>query len=99
MRGRIRNGFGTWEFELHEDGRADLMSFVPVKQPPSEDGILRGLGDVVAAATKAVGIQPCGPCKKRREALNRLVPFERKAPAAGVHPDAATGDERTGGAT
>lgn len=35
----------------------------------------RGLGDVVAAATKAVGIKPCGGCQKRREALNRMVPF------------------------
>lgn len=36
---------------------------------------LRGLGDLVAAATKAVGIKPCGGCQKRREALNRMVPF------------------------
>lgn len=35
----------------------------------------RGLGDVVAAATKAVGIKPCGGCAKRREALNHMVPF------------------------
>ena len=36
---------------------------------------LRGLGDVVAAATKAIGIQPCGGCKKRQDWLNRAVPF------------------------
>jgi hypothetical protein len=38
-------------------------------------GKLRGLGDVVAAVTSAVGIQPCGGCKKRQESLNKLVPF------------------------
>lgn len=38
---------------------------------------LRGLGDVVARITPAVGIKPCGGCKKRQEALNRIVPFKR----------------------
>lgn len=33
-----------------------------------------GLGDVVAGATKAVGVKPCGGCQKRREALNRATP-------------------------
>lgn len=42
----------------------------PAAQPP-----LRGLGDVVAAVTSAVGITPCGGCKQRQAALNRLVPF------------------------
>ncbi len=36
---------------------------------------MRGLGDVVAAVTTAVGIKPCGKCKERQAALNRLVPF------------------------
>ncbi len=31
-----------------------------------------GLGDAVAAITQKVGIQPCGGCKKRQEALNRV---------------------------
>ena len=35
----------------------------------------RGLGDVIASATKAVGISPCGGCQQRQDALNRLVPF------------------------
>jgi hypothetical protein len=38
---------------------------------------LRGLGDVVAAITSAVGIPPCGGCEERRDALNRIVPFSR----------------------
>lgn len=38
-----------------------------IMQPP-------GLGDVVAGATKAVGIQPCGKCQRRRQALNAATP-------------------------
>jgi hypothetical protein len=52
----------------------------PVEDPaPSR---WRGLGDVVASATKAVGIKPCGGCQRRREALNRMVPFGASQPAA-----------------
>ena len=36
---------------------------------------MRGLGDVIAAVTSAVGIKPCGGCKERQEALNKAVPF------------------------
>jgi hypothetical protein len=39
---------------------------------------MRGVGDVIAAATKAVGIEPCTPCKARQQRLNELLPF--KAP-------------------
>jgi hypothetical protein len=31
----------------------------------------RGIGDTVAKITKAVGIKPCGGCKKRRRKWNR----------------------------
>lgn len=33
-----------------------------------------GAGDVVAAATKRLGMTPCSPCEARRRALNQLVP-------------------------
>ena len=33
-----------------------------------------GLGDVVAAATKAVGIKPYKPCEKRQAQLNGWLP-------------------------
>jgi len=33
-----------------------------------------GLGDVVAGATKAVGIKPCGGCQKRQAAMNAATP-------------------------
>jgi hypothetical protein len=36
----------------------------------------RGLGDVIATITKAVGIEPCEGCKERQNALNRLFPFK-----------------------
>jgi len=36
---------------------------------------LRGLGDVVARVTGAVGIKPCAPCKGRQARLNRWFPF------------------------
>lgn len=35
----------------------------------------RGMGDVIAKITNAVGIRPCGGCKKRQEAINRALPF------------------------
>ena len=35
----------------------------------------RGLGDVIASATKAVGIMPCSGCARRQEILNKAVPF------------------------
>jgi len=38
----------------------------------------RGLGDTVAKMTKAVGIKPCGGCEKRRQWLNKKVPYKRR---------------------
>jgi hypothetical protein len=34
-----------------------------------------GAGDLVKAATTAVGVKPCPPCQKRAEALNRILRF------------------------
>jgi hypothetical protein len=33
-----------------------------------------GLGDAVAAVTKAVGVAPCTPCQARQAQLNGLLP-------------------------
>jgi hypothetical protein len=41
-------------------------------QAGSYDCAAYGLGDLVAALTSKLGIQPCDKCKKRRQALNRL---------------------------
>lgn len=35
----------------------------------------RGLGDTIAKLTSAVGIKPCGGCKKRQEWLNKAIPY------------------------
>jgi len=36
----------------------------------------KGIGDVIANVTKAIGIEPCKGCEKRRNTLNRLFPFK-----------------------
>lgn len=45
------------------------------RQCPEYDGPPRGAGDLVAAVTKAVGIQPCGGCKERQKKLNAMLPL------------------------
>ena len=37
----------------------------------------RGLGDTIAKATKAVGIKPCGGCRRRAKKLNELFPYRK----------------------
>lgn len=39
-----------------------------------------GLGDVIKRATSAVGIQPCGGCRRRAATLNRWVAFSGRRP-------------------
>lgn len=55
---------------------------IPKKEPPlpafPRPEKLRGLGDVVAKVTRAVGIQPCAGCKERQEKLNQAFPFTEK---------------------
>lgn len=34
-----------------------------------------GSGDVVARATRRLGIKPCAPCKKRQAMMNRWLRF------------------------
>ena len=36
---------------------------------------IKGLGDVIATITDAVGIEQCEGCKKRQEKANKLYPF------------------------
>lgn len=42
-----------------------------------QDQASRGLGDTIAKITSAVGIQPCGGCQQRQEALNRMFPYRQ----------------------
>mgnify|MGYP005841394783 CR=1 FL=1 len=36
----------------------------------------RGVGDTIAKATSAVGIKPCGRCKKSQKWLNDRFPYK-----------------------
>ncbi len=65
---RVPGKIQTWGVELR-DGRPVITELL------AEVDAIDGLGDVVAAATKAIGMKPCGGCQRRREALNKLVPF------------------------
>lgn len=38
---------------------------------------IQGLGDVIAAITSAVGIEPCLDCKERQFNINRLFNFKK----------------------
>ena len=49
-------------------------AFASAHQHPAPQRAPMGLGDVVAAATKAVGINPCTPCEARQRRLNALFP-------------------------
>jgi len=52
----------------------------PPEQPPEPTGP-RGLGDFVASmiakVAPSIAAKPCGGCKARQEALNRIVPFSK----------------------
>jgi len=43
----------------------------------TQEQISRGIGDTIAKLTSAVGIKPCGGCKKRQQKLNKLFPYGR----------------------
>lgn len=65
-------------FEITGEGElqaVDCSRLVVPKLDKPENPSLRGLGDVIARATSAIGITPCGGCKQRQEALNKLIPF------------------------
>ncbi len=51
------------------DGR-----IVPLHQYNAEMQKIRGLGDLVARATSAIGIKACSPCEERQRRLNALFP-------------------------
>jgi len=69
---RFNTKDGEFMVEAHADGTVAVLSFTP---SPSKTAPMRGLGDAVARMTSAIGVKPCGGCGKRREALNKLVPF------------------------
>lgn len=51
----------------------------PIDKFPKPAPKPRGLGDTVANVIQAVTfglVKPCGGCKERQEALNRLMPYK-----------------------
>ena len=54
---------------------ADFLSWLRDQPESAGFGRSRGLGDTVAKVTRAVGIKPCGGCKQRQKALNKLFPY------------------------
>lgn len=52
--------------------KATLDAPEPIAHPCKS----RGLGDTVAKGLAMVGIKPCGGCKERQSALNRILPYE-----------------------
>ena len=50
----------------------------PRRNCPSAKKKSRGLGDTIAKITSAVGIKPCGGCKKRQKKLNKWFPYKDK---------------------
>lgn len=72
--GRIAEGktpFGDYRAEWDADGKLVAES-CELRDPAKS----RGLGDTIAQATKAIGIKPCGGCKKRQAKLNATVPYK-----------------------
>lgn len=66
--------FGTWgvvKMNTQNDKNKRWASFVKTKKS-------KGLGDTIAKITSAVGIKPCGGCKKRQEALNQAFPYKKQ---------------------
>lgn len=61
-------------------GMASPPAPTPIVAPtrPERQPRMRGMGDVVQAITKALHIGTCGGCAKRRDALNRIIPFKEK---------------------
>jgi hypothetical protein len=47
----------------------------------------KGWGDTVKRVTTAVGIKPCGGCKKRAEAMNKRFPYRQYSTPASMIKD------------
>ena len=60
-------------FDAHgnEVGRITVKIKTPAP-PPS-----RGLGDTIEKLTSKVGIKSCGGCKRRRDKLNKAIPYRK----------------------
>ena len=45
------------------------------KRCPQYTGKARGMGDILAAGLKKIGVKPCNGCQQRREELNEAIPL------------------------
>lgn len=64
---------------MDRETRARMQQLVEAKPSSAnstEPTKIRGLGDVVAKVTKKVGIEPCEPCQRRRQWLNKYFPVK-----------------------
>ena len=64
--------------EIRSRGLRRAVNELESRQEQQSADVSRGLGDTIAKATKAVGIKPCGACKKRQALLNKMVPYKPK---------------------
>jgi len=78
----IKTRDGSWVLNFHADGTVEVLQFTAAPPRKKWDG----LGDVIASATKAVGIKPCTSCEERRKMLNGMMPFGTAEQAAAAAP-------------
>ncbi len=64
--------------EIRSQGLRKIVNELESRQERQSADVSRGLGDTIAKATKAVGIKPCGACKKRQALLNKMIPYKSK---------------------
>lgn len=72
--GRVAYGdtpYGAYRVEWDRNGKLISESCEP-RDPPS-----RGLGDTIEKLTSKVGIKSCGGCKRRRDKLNKAIPYRK----------------------
>ena len=73
----------------HECKRCGDPQFRPMRSddPPNVIRICRavpaGVGDSIAKFTAAIGVKPCGGCKKRQALLNGLLPYKKSGAVPG----------------
>lgn len=65
--------FLTWLIQQPEGSPGSSQTVSSIGQNFEKS---RGLGDTIAKMTTAVGIKPCGGCKKRQEYLNKKMPYK-----------------------
>tara|TARA_Y100000310_G_scaffold342212_1_gene444322 strand:+ start:919 stop:1155 length:237 start_codon:yes stop_codon:yes gene_type:complete len=73
--GDAPNVDGFWQCRWCEKSHLLPLPHPPRRNCPKAPS--RGLGDTVAKMTRAVGIKPCGGCKKRQKKLNEMFPYRQ----------------------